>query len=107
VAQDRPSLGRSRRQRGRPQEARPAAAIEHIKSASAARKAEFEARVAAIFDAQDEEWREIVDEAKRRVVLANAHVADVCKKRGFPEAWAPEIVVTWLGRTETAMKCAT
>jgi hypothetical protein len=79
-----------------------AVVIEHIKSASA-RKAEFEARVATIFDSQDAEWRDIVNEAKRAVALANAHIADVCKRRGFPESWAPEIQIGWLRRTETAM----
>jgi hypothetical protein len=66
--------------------------------------ADAEAKLAAIYDAQDDAWAEITEYAKSVVEDADAAIAAICRQRGVPEKFRPRLCPEWYGRGVNASK---
>jgi hypothetical protein len=66
--------------------------------------ADAEAKLAARFKMEDEMWADITATARKQVEEANAAIAALCRQRGVPEEFRPELRVGWFGRGENAYK---
>jgi hypothetical protein len=66
--------------------------------------AEVEAKLAARFKADDEAWADMTAAAEKAVEEANAKIALVCRERGIPEEFRPQMGSLWLSRGENGMK---
>jgi len=66
--------------------------------------ADFEAKLAAKYDAQDEAWAELTKEAERHIAAVDAEIAKRCRDLGVPDAFRPSIAVSWYGRGANAQK---
>jgi hypothetical protein len=64
--------------------------------------AALEAQLSAVFDAHDEAWAAIHQEAADFVREADARIAAVCRQRGVPENFRPGLHLSWYHRGENA-----
>jgi hypothetical protein len=64
--------------------------------------ANVEQKLAAVFSREDESWAGIVAEAEAMVDEANAKIAAICRQRGIPDSFHPEMISLWAGRGENA-----
>jgi hypothetical protein len=65
--------------------------------------ADVEAKLAARFKREDEDWAEVVALGEKAVEEANAQVAAACRSRGVPEEFWPSMGTYWLDRGENAL----
>ena len=66
--------------------------------------ADAEAKLAATYKIEDEAWAQITAAANRAVEEADAAIARICRERGIPEKFRPEIHLNWWERAENASK---
>ena len=64
--------------------------------------ADAEAKLSAVYKAEDEAWADITAEAKKAVAEADATIAALCRERGIPEDFRPALHLGWIGRGENA-----
>lgn len=77
----------------------------HAEEQAAACLADFEKKIAAIYNYdQDEVWKAAVEAAQEVVAESQTKIAERCKELGIPAAFAPTLVVGWQGRGENAVK---
>lgn len=65
-------------------------------------KADVEAQLAAVFQAEDERWASIVAEAKELLKDVDAKVAAICERDGVPPQFRPSLNAYWSGRGTNA-----
>jgi alkylation response protein AidB-like acyl-CoA dehydrogenase len=70
---------------------------------AAERVADFEARLAEVYDAHDDAWHEIYEQLERDVKTLNRRIADELAARGTPARFAPSAHVGWLSRGENGL----
>jgi hypothetical protein len=78
--------------------------LEELAARAAEQLAAADAQLAAIYDRQDDAWKEVHAEAKRVVDAADAAVAKRCRELGIPEDFRPGLSLGWYGRGENASK---
>jgi hypothetical protein len=66
--------------------------------------ANAEAKLAATYKMEDEAWAHITAAADRVVKEADAAIAKICRERGIPESFRPEIDLSWWERGENASR---
>jgi hypothetical protein len=66
--------------------------------------ADAEAKLAAIYKAEDEAWADITAAAEKYIEEADAAVAALCRQRGIPEDFRPRLSHYWSGRGENMFK---
>jgi hypothetical protein len=66
--------------------------------------ADAEAKLAAIYKAEDDVWADITALAERQVAEADAAIAALCRERGVPEDFRPQLHLGWYGRGQNASK---
>jgi hypothetical protein len=64
--------------------------------------ADAEAKLAAIYKAEDDLWADIRAAAEKQVAEADAAIAALCRQRGVPEDFRPHLDLRWYGRGENA-----
>ena len=65
--------------------------------------ADFEAKLAAVYQPEDDPvWEKIHEAADKAVAEANARILEVCRELGIPKKFAPGIRAGWYGRGENA-----
>ena len=76
----------------------------HAEEQAAACIADFEKKLAAVYEFdQDEVWKAATEEARKVVAECQEKIAKRCQKLGIPRTFAPEIGMSWLGRGENAL----
>jgi hypothetical protein len=66
--------------------------------------ADFEQKLAATYEwDQDEIWKAATEEAQRVVEESQKKIAARCQKLGIPKSFAPTIGMSWIGRGENAL----
>jgi hypothetical protein len=76
----------------------------HAVEQSAARLADFEAKLAAIYSYdQDTVWKAATEIAQKAVAEAQGAVAKRCEELGIPARFAPSVHMSWHGRGENAL----
>jgi hypothetical protein len=65
--------------------------------------ADAEAKLAAVFQADDAAWADVTAAAEKHVAEADAVLAALCRERGIPEEFRPSLHLSWYGRGENAM----
>jgi hypothetical protein len=66
--------------------------------------AKVEEELSAIYSANDEAWKEIAAEADAKVKEVDAQIAAICRERGVPEEFRPQLHTMWYGRGANASK---
>jgi hypothetical protein len=66
--------------------------------------ADAEARLAAVYKADDEAWADITAAARKYIAEADAAVAARCRQRGIPENLRPRLSEYWSSRGENMFK---
>jgi hypothetical protein len=66
--------------------------------------ADAEAKLAARYKAEDEDWADIVEAANQAVAEADAAIAALCRERSIPEDFRPSLHLGFYGRGENAFK---
>ncbi len=75
----------------------------HVEERAAKCMADFEEKLAAVYEFdQDEVWRKAAEQARAAAAAAQEIVADRCKALGIPARFAPSLEVVWMGRGENA-----
>lgn len=73
----------------------------HAEEQAANCLADFETKMATIYNFDDDEvWKKAAEEAMAVVKKAQETIAERCKKLGIPKAFAPNLVADWRGRGE-------
>jgi hypothetical protein len=77
----------------------------HVEHQQAACLADFEKKLAAIYQFdQDEIWKAATERARDVIAKANEEIAKRCEELGIPKTFAPSIQGSWAGRGENAIK---
>jgi hypothetical protein len=63
-----------------------------------------EAKLAAVYKAEDEAWADITAAAERTVKEADAAIAALCRERGIPEDFRPSLHLGWYERGVNASR---
>jgi hypothetical protein len=66
--------------------------------------ADAEAKLAAVFKAEDDAWADIVKAATRHVAEADAAIAALCRQGGIPEDFRPKLRHYWQERGENQFR---
>lgn len=69
----------------------------------AALLADAEAKLAAIYKAEDEAWADIIAEARKYLNEAQAQLAERCRACGIPDNFAPSLYFSWSSRGENSI----
>jgi hypothetical protein len=64
--------------------------------------ADVEAKLAAKYKFDDTTWSSLTTEAKNFVAETDERIAKICRDRGIPEDFRPEIDLSWYDRGENA-----
>lgn len=76
----------------------------HVDERAAVCMADFEQKLAAVYQFDsDEVWAAAAKEAAEVVAAANKTIADRCKVLGIPPQFAPALALQWHGRGENAI----
>jgi len=67
-------------------------------------RADFEAQLATIYEANDERWRHVTEQAKTVNAAANAELARICADEGVRPEFAPSFDLAWYGRGQNMDK---
>lgn len=68
------------------------------KQRAAKLRADFEAQLATIYEADDEPWRHVAEQAQAITASANAELARICAAEGVRPEFAPSFSLGWYGR---------
>jgi hypothetical protein len=80
-------------------------AMRAAEARSAELRADFEAKLSAIFKPDDDPvWKQLHDDAERAVAEADARIAERCRDLGIPEDFRPRVVAEWYGRGVNASR---
>lgn len=79
-------------------------ARENIDVAVMRQLAYIEAQLAACYSIRDQHWKEIAEEAARKVHEVDQEIARRCRDLGIPEQFRPSLNVNWYGRGVNADK---
>ena len=75
----------------------------HAEEQAAQCMADFERKLAATFQwDQDETWKAAAEKARGVIIEAQETIAKRCEELGIPKSFAPSIGLTWQGRGENA-----
>jgi hypothetical protein len=66
--------------------------------------ADAEEKLSAKYKMNDPAWAEITRAAELAVAQADEQVAQICRERGIPEDFRPQLGILWYGRGENAYK---
>jgi hypothetical protein len=66
--------------------------------------ADAEAKLAAIYKAEDKAWADITAAAQKHVKAANAAIAALCRERCIPRGFRPSLHLGWYERGENEFK---
>ena len=76
----------------------------HAEEQAAACLADFEKKLAAVYEFdQDEVWKAAAEEALKVVRASQDVIAKRCEQLGIPRTFAPQISASWQGRGENAL----
>lgn len=76
----------------------------HVEERSAACMADFESKLAAVYEFDnDAVWKKAVEQATAAAQAAQEVIADRCKALGIPPQFAPHLSIDWHGRGENAI----
>jgi hypothetical protein len=67
-------------------------------------EADFEAQLAARYEAEDAAWKDYVEKAEAAVRQADAQIARIAAERGIPKQFRPSFGCYWRERGENASK---
>jgi hypothetical protein len=67
-------------------------------------RADFEAQLATIFEANDERWRLVTERLEEMTATANAEIKRVCLEEGVRPEFAPSVDLRWYGRGQNMEK---
>ena len=67
-------------------------------------RADFEAQLATIYEANDERWRHVTERAEAVTAAANAELARICADEGVRPEFAPRFTLGWYGRGQNMDK---
>jgi hypothetical protein len=80
-------------------------AMRAAEARSAELRADFEAKLSAIFKPDDDPvWKQLRDDAARAVAEADARIAERCRELGIPEDFRPGFSASWYGRGVNALR---
>jgi hypothetical protein len=68
---------------------------------AAERLADAEAKLSAIFEAEDVRWAATIEKAQVAIDAANAEIRRICVAEGLPESFAPSAQLRWFPRGES------
>jgi len=74
-----------------------------LETLAADRRADVRAQISAFDRADEEQWKEIREEAERAVREANAQITRICEERGISQQFRPIVDLDWWGRGENAV----
>jgi hypothetical protein len=64
--------------------------------------AAVEEQLSTEYTIDDAAWADITQAAKQAVSTADAQIAELCRQRGIPEQFRPELSISWYRRGENA-----
>jgi len=74
------------------------------KQRAAELRADFEAQLATIFEANDERWRFVTERLNETTAAANAELQRICADGGVRPEFAPSFTLAWYGRGQNMEK---